>query len=195
MQADGSGYDAFDLACLSGHSHIAHMLRHWKAISKKEARQMAMKQAHRKVKREKLWCPACQVHYSATSDGNEPNNEHNRSISHQFCSRRKDDAMPQSSFYLSAHNKGYKMLQNSGWDGNSGLGPTASGRKYPIKTVLKRDRFGIGCHQATARVTHFGGGDLSAVSKPKKIKLKQAEVARDEKERNLAIDFRRSFYD
>lgn len=42
------------------------------------------------------------------------------------------------------------------------------GRKYPVKTVLKRDRLGLGSKGSQqARVTHFGPNDPSAVKRKK----------------------------
>lgn len=44
------------------------------------------------------------------------------------------------------------------------------GRKYPVKTVLKRDRLGLGSKGSQqARVTHFGPNDPSSVKRKKMI--------------------------
>ena len=195
FQIDGSGYDAYDLACLSGHDRIAHMLTHRKLIVKAEVDKAAMDTAHTKVKKEKLWCEICEVQYNATSDGNEKSNDHHSSISHQFCHLSKEDSTSHSSFYITPSNKGFKLLRNHGWDGNSGLGPSSSGRRYPIKTVLKRDRSGLGSGKEVARVTHFNAGDNSAVKPAKRAKFKHLHKKREEKFKNLEIDFRRSFYE
>lgn len=78
-----------------------------------------------------------------------------------------------------------------------GLGPDGVGRKYPVKTVLKRDRLGLGSKGSQqARVTHFGPNDPSAVKKKKLItkegKKKEAckkisrqeRLAKEKKEKN-----------
>lgn len=53
-------------------------------------------------------------------------------------------------------NKGYRILRKSGWNEFEGLGRYATGRRYPIKTVLKRDKLGLGCATFDApKVTHF----------------------------------------
>lgn len=53
-----------------------------------------------------------------------------------------------------------------------GLGPQGTGRRYPIATVLKRNRNGLGWHKAgrfgdgakeCARITHFAPRDSKAV--------------------------------
>ena len=43
------------------------------------------------------------------------------------------------------------------------LGPSGSGKKFPVKTVLKRDRKGVGLEENKARVTHFEAGDKRSV--------------------------------
>ena len=49
------------------------------------------------------------------------------------------------------------------------------GRKFPVKTVLKRDRLGLGSKGSDqARVTHFGPNDCSAV-KRKKVNSKDKQ--------------------
>ena len=69
----------------------------------------------------------------------------------------------------------------------SGLGPEGIGRKFPVKTVLKRDRsgFGIGTNKK-ARVTHFGPGDESAIkgrrAKMDKKERVQRKVSKKEKQ-------------
>lgn len=56
-----------------------------------------------------------------------------------------------------------------------GLGPAGMGRKFPVKTVLKRDRLGLGSKGSDqARVTHFGPNDCSAV-KRKKVNSKDKQ--------------------
>ena len=56
-----------------------------------------------------------------------------------------------------------------------GLGPAGMGRKFPVKTVLKRDRLGLRSKGGDqARVTHFGPNDYSAVKRKKvNSKVKQ----------------------
>ncbi|KAI9478576.1 MAG: hypothetical protein EXX96DRAFT_619503 [Benjaminiella poitrasii] len=56
---------------------------------------------------------------------------------------------------LNGANVGFRMLQSQGWEYEQGLGATNQGRRHPIATVLKQDRFGVG-HQSTGKkvVTH-----------------------------------------
>lgn len=58
----------------------------------------------------------------------------------------------------------------------TGLGPEGIGRKFPVKTVLKRDRLGLGSKESKqARVTHFGPNDHSAV-KRRKVGTKEKQM-------------------
>lgn len=50
----------------------------------------------------------------------------------------------------------------------TGLGPEGTGRKFPVKTILKQDRLGLGSKQKSkSRVTHFSPKDSAAVVAPK----------------------------
>ena len=65
----------------------------------------------------------------------------------------------------------------------TGLGPEGEGRKFPIKTVLKRDRYGLGNEMSSkARVTHFAPNDQDAV----KIKKERNKDGRKETKRTLS---------
>ena len=166
------------------------MLQHRKSMIKTEANRAALDMARKRVKRERLWCEICQVHYRAAVDATD--SKHESSITHQFCSLTKEERRPDSSFYLNADNKGYNLLKSQGWDGASGLGPSSSGRKYPIKTVLKRDRAGLGSETSAPRVTHFASRDSDAV---KRVKTEQKKLLKKKAMfKEFEIDFRRSFH-
>lgn len=139
----------------------------------------------------------CDCQYTATVDGDESNNPHQNSVLHQFSSHQQDGHSTKSHFYLNWKNKGYQLLRSGGWDGNSGLGPERSGKKFPVKTVLKRDRHGLGSNLGDhkARITHFSAKDETAVVRPVLKKVSKVQDANEqERKRNLEIDFRRMFY-
>jgi len=85
----------------------------------------------------------------------------------------------------------------------AGLGPEGIGRKFPIKTILKRDRQGLGKKgNEQARVTHFGPNDRSAV-KRRKVNKKEKQrsheprknsykerIIKDKKEKNWERNMR-----
>lgn len=80
------------------------------------------------------------------------------------------------------------MMKTLGWDGNSALGSKKDGKLYPIKTVLRKGRSGLGIAQDSARVTHFKPYDVQS------IKFKSGPpraLTRKEIERNAAKDKKR----
>ena len=63
----------------------------------------------------------------------------------------------------------------------TGLGPDGIGRKFPVKTVLKRDRLGLGSKESEkARVTHFGPNDYNAV-KRRKVSSKEKQKGKEQR--------------
>ena len=84
------------------------------------------------------------------------------------------------------------MLKAYGWTETSGLGKQGEGRKYPIKTVLKRNHKGLGMERRVARVTNFDAYDEKAVrSTPKRVKLKRVVAEKTSREKRHEIKYRR----
>ena len=55
-------------------------------------------------------------------------------------------------------------MVNQGWNAEKGLRPENSGVKFPVKSVLKRNRKSLGAlAKGKTKITHFGPGDESAV--------------------------------
>ena len=103
-----------------------------------------------------FYCDVCQVEFKDT-----PIDAHNTSTVHLFNSGLKRKP---TSYFLPESNKGFQMMLRSGWDKEKGLGSEEQGHKYPVKTVLKQDRQGLGTEAVgKARVTHFGPHDREAV--------------------------------
>lgn len=82
-------------------------------------------------------------------------------------------------------NKGFQLMVKVGWDKESGLGPDGSGQKYPIKTIQKKDRKGLG-HERKK-------GDKLQEENAKTVNRK-AFVRDYHKNRRMEINFRREFY-
>ena len=119
---------------------------------------------------------------------------------------------PKVHYGIPTSNRGFQIMLSNGWDSNLGLGPSGKGKLYPIKTVLKRDRNGLGLHKddssdkkiisKRAKVTHFGPYDASSViindeSKTKQKLLDTSSLKNQEKnkskDRAKEINFRRQF--
>ncbi|XP_012277585.1 G patch domain and ankyrin repeat-containing protein 1 homolog [Orussus abietinus] len=135
-----------------------------------------------------FYCEICKSHFKETTI-----KKHETSTLHIFNTKPK---LPSAIYGISKQNKGYKMLINTGWDEGGGLGPSGKGLKYPVKTVLKADRKGLG-HPTDLepRVTHFKPGDPSAIilnkvpkHKPFKMKDREKLLSKEsKKERAIRI--------
>ena len=119
---------------------------------------------------------------------------------------------PKVHYSIPHSNRGFQIMLSNGWDSNVGLGPSGKGKLYPIKTVLKRDRNGLGLHKddtsdkrtisKIAKVTHFGPYDASSViindeskTKNKLLDTSSHKSQEKKKSKNRAkeINFRRQF--
>ena len=150
-------------------------------------------------------CELCNLHFHS----DRLSKQHFSSTVHLLNLERKEleenGGHPKVHYGISQANRGFQMMLSSGWDSNVGLGPTGKGKLYPVKTVLKRDKYGLGLETANnqpicttskkAKVTHFGPYDSSSVKSDgvpcrtetsstlnrkdrdrKKSKLKQKEI-------------------
>ncbi|KAL1239678.1 G patch domain and ankyrin repeat-containing protein [Trichinella pseudospiralis] len=105
----------------------------------------------------------------------------------------------QPCFSINSSNIGYKMMVKSGWKETTGLGKEEKGRHYPVKTALKRDRYGLGLKKQKCRISHFSAFDSTAVVTVKKPSVqpslgKKSAYLKNEKDRHIARTFRRQFY-
>lgn len=130
-----------------------------------------------------FYCEICKKNYKETSL-----KEHQASIVHNLNKNLESPIIP---FYgLSIHNKGYKIMLNNGWNDRNGLGPYGSGLKYPVKTILKRDRRGIGAKpHEKPKITHFKSNDINAVIGIKQKNITSSKVkALSKKDRKNITD-------
>ena len=133
------------------------------------------------------YCDICKLHLSDSVTS-----VHDVSTVHQFCCQHRTKYL---SYTLPQSNRGFQMMLRSGWNPDKGLGSEGQGRQFPVKTVLKQDRLGIGIKSKKPRVTHFRPGDISAVKtrrqkQVKKIDNKKERVKALRKEREWEINFR-----
>ncbi|KAI8145588.1 hypothetical protein BJV82DRAFT_42384 [Fennellomyces sp. T-0311] len=98
-------------------------------------------------KEEKIWCPDCEIEIAAAKL-----NDHLKGTAHLVSGNRKT---PTEFLALDGRNVGFRLLRAQGWKYEEGLGAKGEGRRHPIATSLKQDKFGLG-HSRTApkRVTH-----------------------------------------
>ncbi|XP_072044297.1 LOW QUALITY PROTEIN: G patch domain and ankyrin repeat-containing protein 1-like [Amphiura filiformis] len=192
---DQKGRSALTLAKAAKHMDIYDLLM---AYSHDELPMSTRSRTHRQ-EANGYSCKICKMDFTEMSKA-----EHLSSTVHLFNCQHK----PQSTFYhIPEGNIGFKLLLKDGWDKEQGLGPEGKGAKFPVKTILKRDRQGLGANpddpQSRPRVTHFQPHDVAAVKKPKKAttekRMKASTLSKKKrhkeeiKERAWEIGFRQSF--
>ncbi|CAD5115445.1 unnamed protein product [Dimorphilus gyrociliatus] len=126
--------------------------------------------------------------------------EHDKSIPHIM---NKPKLATGSCYYIPCTNKGYQLMMKQGWDGEKALGREAEGTKYPVKTILKRDRIGLGGNKKKQipRVSHFDPFDTTAIkrrselyiNKSPRIFKKKHFKEQLNKEKKIERFFRREF--
>ncbi|EGT58765.1 hypothetical protein CAEBREN_14144 [Caenorhabditis brenneri] len=124
-------------------------------------------------------------------------NTHISTITHQLNDQKSSGAAPQSGIQIGPSNIGYRLMRASGWTEDQGLGRNSDGSRFPIKTILKRNKTGLGMENLPKKVTHFGPYDRNAIrvdSRPKirPVTKRDLEVRR-RKEDRIARDFRNDF--
>jgi hypothetical protein len=63
-------------------------------------------------------------------------------------------------------------MLRSGWDGRKGLGPEGQGQRYPVKTILKKDRKCLGSlKEEKPKITHFNANEKKAIQRNPERKL------------------------
>ena len=142
-------------------------------------------------------CDTCSVEVKDSS-----RKTHVTSTVHLFSS---SGPVPGTSFSIPERNIGFQLMLKTGWDKTKGLGSDGQGQKYPVKTLLKRDRRGIGLtdrKKDQLRVTHFSANDTAAVRGRDvtrqllsvKASNKRKLSAKTRRDNRIARNFRREFY-
>lgn len=137
-------------------------------------------------------CEVCKVYIDHESPSS-----HETSVVHMLNAKRP---VNYPNYSIPESNRGFQMMLRSGWNKEKGLGPEGQGKQFPIKTILKRDRTGLGVpKKEKLRVTHFQPKDTKAVEHVlrkessgtlKRRALSDKTMAEKEKEKL----FRREFY-
>ena len=178
--ADEAGVTALSLATEVGRGDIVAIIRaslrggHGGSKRKQPPAASEAETIEAKHGQEQRHCDVCGVDVDAQAW-----RAHVKSTAHLFDAHKGAAQTPL--FGIPKHNVGFRMLRKAGWTGEGGLGPAGKeGRVWPVRTVLKQDKRGLGLTKAKARVTHFAPGDATAVQT-------QAErTAREHRERRAA---------
>ncbi|GAB0090380.1 G patch domain and ankyrin repeat-containing protein 1 homolog [Sergentomyia squamirostris] len=104
------------------------------------------------------FCETCRIEFRETSRA-----EHETSTLHKF--NTKSSITFTQRFPVSNSNRGCRIMMKQGWNKQDGLGPSGSGNLFPIKTVRRRGRTGLGVPQDPPKITHFKPNDPAGVRK------------------------------
>ncbi|XP_075168202.1 G patch domain and ankyrin repeat-containing protein 1 homolog [Haematobia irritans] len=152
---DKAGNTAKDLARKKGHFHIEKLME----TVKRNINSHASSSEDEYYEVEPFFCDTCKRTFSETTRA-----DHLTSTIHQF-NVKSSKSSRLDKFNIPERNKGLQLMVKQGWDKESGLGPSQSGRLYPVKTVIRKKRTGLGIEQEVPRVTHFQAYDKKAVQR------------------------------
>ncbi len=181
---------AIDIAAKNKQQQVVEALENWPLF-------VGADTTSESCSKEEFSCEVCNQYFTDTS-----RSEHETSTLHLFNLKLP---VPSTSYLLPETNRGYQILLRSGWDDSQGLGPAGSGRKFPVKTVLKQDRQGLGNPTQQAKVTHFAPNDTDSVktqnidkTRHRQMKIstisKKAHKRRCKQQKEKERNFRREFY-
>lgn len=143
---DKKGYDALSLATKNHHAHIIKELQ----------KQTKPQNSAPDMMYEEFHCDLCNQKFKEITK-----NKHRCSTLHQLNIGNKYKYSTR--YGIPDSNRGFQLMIKQGWDRDKGLGPNEDGKLYPVKTVIRKYRNGIGVEQQSAKVTHFGPNDLNAI--------------------------------
>lgn len=180
---DKSGKTAKDLARKKGHFQIEKLLE--KPIVEEPIEQNNSSEEELETT-ETFFCDTCKQSFSETSK-----RRHLTSTLHQFNVKDPPNCNKLQKFNIPQRNKGLQLMVKQGWDKESGLGPSQSGRLYPVKTVIRKQRTGLGIEQEPARVTHFQAFDKTAVQRINSYYYKKKQRNRNDIRREKIREWKR----
>ncbi len=180
---DKQGRTAVDLALMAGHRRVADEIQAYpmsginvERVGTNEVPTASMCAEAPPTSQEQqlpFFCSLCSVAVRESTE-----EKHTHSTVHQFNCQHHPNV---HQYGIPMSNKGYKLLVKGGWDPERGLGQSSEGKQFPVKTVLKRDRLGLGADEAaSARVTHFGPCDTTAVCGPNTKRLARGGKLKDQ---------------
>ncbi|XP_044008923.1 G patch domain and ankyrin repeat-containing protein 1 homolog [Aphidius gifuensis] len=176
--ADKSGNTALDLAKKKHHTDIIIALK--KSNLNDNNKNYHSHDEHDEIT--SLYCEICKTNFTETT-----RKKHEASILHIFNTK---PVLPDPIYGLQKDNRGYQIMLNNGWNETQGLGPTGTGLKYPIKTVLKRDRKGFSKESTkNSRITHFSSFDSTSIAHVKKLHYKNKTKPLNRKDRAKVLSY------
>lgn len=163
---DKSGNTALSLARKNNRQGILNIIQEYHSSNNYDE----SSEEDEEVEEGSKFCPDCKIEIAKSSS-----KSHQSSTVHLFSCKYKTETDIKS-FGIGHSNKGYKLMKTIGWDGNSALGPKKDGKIYPVKTVMRKGRTGLGVKQNDPKITHFKSYDVRAVhhnSQPRALTRKE----------------------
>uniref|UniRef100_A0A0C9R4M1 CG8152_0 protein n=1 Tax=Fopius arisanus TaxID=64838 RepID=A0A0C9R4M1_9HYME len=174
-----SGLTALELARKKNHQGVISLLT---CDELKIARRAKVPDKEERLS--EFYCSICKLNFRETTM-----RRHESSMLHIFNTNPK---LPDPVYGIPKGNKGYQIMLNAGWKESKGLGPSGSGLKYPVKTILKRDRKGLGGEdKSRPRVTHFQSNDVNAIRHVRQERVMKGKSWRKNREEFLTREARR----
>lgn len=173
---------AKDLAAKKGFYKIVELLD--KDINRDRAKEESSDDEMEVI--EPFYCEICKQNFTETS-----HQQHQTSTIHQFNMKSSLPANKLQKFNIPLRNKGLQLMVKQGWDKESGLGPSQTGRLYPVKTVIRKQRTGLGIEQQAARVTHFDSYDRRAIQRDNSDYYKKKPRNRNDIRREKVREWKR----
>lgn len=154
---DYAGRNALELAQRCGHLETKRIIENFRRDQEAALLSMSLQE---KCELNRAFCNACQCYYTDMPDAHAL---HENSMLHMI----NTGLLPHDgySYEIPSINRGYQLLKSYGWNETMGLGKNGQGRKYPIKTILKRDTKGFGLEHGNkkSKITHFRPMDTKSV--------------------------------
>lgn len=127
-----------------------------------------------------ILCSVCKQEYRMVDK-----DEHFKSLAHMAV--RPDQDRP--TVYAIPHdNKGFQLLQKSGWSVGRGLGEREQGIKYPLSAKQNLDRRGLGSSSSTS-APDKSASESQATVKRKKVSSNKKDIqAEYEKEKRFRTE-------
>ncbi|XP_055379960.1 G patch domain and ankyrin repeat-containing protein 1 homolog [Condylostylus longicornis] len=179
---DGKGNTALDLSKRKGYSTIVNLLTTYKNKDNNQLKKELKNSKYSKTF--KYFCSICNENFNVRSK-----KEHETSTIHLFNTKNDKKSFLRYST-IPNNNRGLKMMVKQGWDRESGLGPKRNGNLFPIKTVIRKPRSGLGIEQDSAKITHFKPYDLNAIKYKPMLKSKSRNDIKRERKRNKKMERR-----
>ena len=175
---DKAGNSAQSLVIRNRNISLANIFSEYNKSTGEQNKTPTDKQYKNKSLKERYKCEICDNNFY------EDKQEHLSSTIHNI-NASKGKKIPVS-YGIPESNKGFQLMLQFGWNKEDGLGPNGSGNRYPIRTIKKNDRNGLGLKKNKQIV--------NVKEELQRQKSKYKWKSDSDNNRQMEINFRRQFY-